>query len=288
MCLYCQHYCLLPLAAEQRVGQLVIWREVFPQQRANSGGSATPGFRQPQGRHFLLIVGLVRSLSLIWLILVSPSLYSDKNTVQYFPLLSISEAFYAVCAVGSRWLCITSFGLPRTWLCLRGSGDLTTYIFQFFCLYKQNTETLLLSGEGHLAAVGGAGARYRRASECPALSLPVLCRLVPPCRHSPRPTGQPGLFLSRPQQASRGSERILRRLQRSQPVWGEGAEVQPTEEPVRQREWGTHGWRIWVSVFTRCTLEPTFNTRLPEEVRGTTRLTGVWRVWWEWRQRRPL
>lgn len=58
VCLYCQHYCLLPLASEQRVGQLVIWREVFPQQRASS--STAPGYSQPQGRHFLLIVGLVR------------------------------------------------------------------------------------------------------------------------------------------------------------------------------------------------------------------------------------
>ncbi|XP_037614558.1 protein inturned isoform X2 [Sebastes umbrosus] len=58
VCLYCQHYCLLPLASEQRVGQLVIWREVFPQQRANSSRSTAPGYSQPQGRHFLLIVGL--------------------------------------------------------------------------------------------------------------------------------------------------------------------------------------------------------------------------------------
>ncbi|KAM6909244.1 protein inturned [Xenentodon cancila] len=56
--LYCQHYCLLPLASEQRVGQLVIWREVFPQQRVNGGTGAVPGYSQPQGRHFLLIVGL--------------------------------------------------------------------------------------------------------------------------------------------------------------------------------------------------------------------------------------
>uniref|UniRef100_A0A3Q2D0L4 Protein inturned n=1 Tax=Cyprinodon variegatus TaxID=28743 RepID=A0A3Q2D0L4_CYPVA len=58
VCLYCQHFCLLPLASEQRVGQLVIWREVFPQQRVNGGVSSAPGFTQPQGRHFLLIVGL--------------------------------------------------------------------------------------------------------------------------------------------------------------------------------------------------------------------------------------
>ncbi|XP_059211395.1 protein inturned [Centropristis striata] len=57
VCLYCQHYCLLPLASEQRVGQLVIWREVFPQQRAQSNASALH-CSQPQRRHFLLIVGL--------------------------------------------------------------------------------------------------------------------------------------------------------------------------------------------------------------------------------------
>ncbi|KAM4537271.1 protein inturned isoform 2-T2 [Odontesthes bonariensis] len=58
VCLYCQHYCLLPLASEQRVGQLVIWREVFPQQRSNGDIGPAPGYSQPQGRHFLLIVGL--------------------------------------------------------------------------------------------------------------------------------------------------------------------------------------------------------------------------------------
>lgn len=59
VCLYCQHYCLLPLAAEQRVGQLVIWREVFPQHRVSKDASAAPGYCQLPGRHFLLIVGLV-------------------------------------------------------------------------------------------------------------------------------------------------------------------------------------------------------------------------------------
>uniref|UniRef100_A0A8C7XT06 Protein inturned n=1 Tax=Oryzias sinensis TaxID=183150 RepID=A0A8C7XT06_9TELE len=58
VCLYCQHYCLLPLTTEQRVGQLVIWREVFPQQRTKRGESSTPGYSPLQGRHFLLIVGL--------------------------------------------------------------------------------------------------------------------------------------------------------------------------------------------------------------------------------------
>uniref|UniRef100_A0A674BG28 Protein inturned n=1 Tax=Salmo trutta TaxID=8032 RepID=A0A674BG28_SALTR len=66
--LYCQHYCLLPLASEQRVGQLVIWREVFPHHRSQihqtkkyktiNKHCTTPGYCQPKGRYFLLIVGL--------------------------------------------------------------------------------------------------------------------------------------------------------------------------------------------------------------------------------------
>ncbi|KAJ3585052.1 hypothetical protein NHX12_013774, partial [Muraenolepis orangiensis] len=51
VCLYCRHYCLLPLTSEQRVGQLVVWREVFPRQRSHQGAP-------PRPRHFLLIVGL--------------------------------------------------------------------------------------------------------------------------------------------------------------------------------------------------------------------------------------
>ncbi|XP_029445366.1 protein inturned isoform X2 [Rhinatrema bivittatum] len=57
--LYCRHYCLLPLAAEQRIGQLVIWREVFLQyHRQLCGTSGAEGFREPEARYFLLIVGL--------------------------------------------------------------------------------------------------------------------------------------------------------------------------------------------------------------------------------------
>ncbi|XP_061525839.1 protein inturned [Phycodurus eques] len=44
ICLYMQHYCLLPMASPQRVGQLLIWREVFP-------------LGPLRGRHFLLVVG---------------------------------------------------------------------------------------------------------------------------------------------------------------------------------------------------------------------------------------
>ncbi|XP_051988112.1 protein inturned-like isoform X1 [Xyrauchen texanus] len=63
VCLYCQHYCLLPLVSEQHVGQLVVWREVFPQRRAQPSPLTTPstshlGYCKPHARHFLLIVGL--------------------------------------------------------------------------------------------------------------------------------------------------------------------------------------------------------------------------------------
>uniref|UniRef100_A0A8C3YB87 Protein inturned n=1 Tax=Catharus ustulatus TaxID=91951 RepID=A0A8C3YB87_CATUS len=57
--LYCRHYCLLPLAAEQRIGQLVIWREVFPQHHLQPSEEASlTGYREPEARYFLLIVGL--------------------------------------------------------------------------------------------------------------------------------------------------------------------------------------------------------------------------------------
>ncbi|XP_037686550.1 protein inturned isoform X2 [Choloepus didactylus] len=56
---YCRHYCLLPLAAKQRIGQLVIWREVFRQHHHQpSADSNTEVFQEPEGRYFLLIVGL--------------------------------------------------------------------------------------------------------------------------------------------------------------------------------------------------------------------------------------
>ncbi|KAL2079211.1 hypothetical protein ACEWY4_024955 [Coilia grayii] len=56
VCLYCQHYGLLPLANQQRVGQLVVWREVFPQRRTLH--SPPLGYAEPLARYFLLIVGL--------------------------------------------------------------------------------------------------------------------------------------------------------------------------------------------------------------------------------------
>uniref|UniRef100_A0A2K6CKG8 Protein inturned n=1 Tax=Macaca nemestrina TaxID=9545 RepID=A0A2K6CKG8_MACNE len=56
---YCRHYCLLPLAAKQRIGQLIIWREVFPQYHLRPlADSSAEVFPEPEGRYFLLVVGL--------------------------------------------------------------------------------------------------------------------------------------------------------------------------------------------------------------------------------------
>ncbi|XP_031232539.1 protein inturned isoform X2 [Mastomys coucha] len=56
---YCRQYCLLPLAAKQRIGQLIIWREVFPRHHLQPpADSDTEAFQEPEGRYFLLIVGL--------------------------------------------------------------------------------------------------------------------------------------------------------------------------------------------------------------------------------------
>ncbi|XP_008141605.2 protein inturned [Eptesicus fuscus] len=55
---YCRHYGLLPLAAKQRIGQLIIWREVFPRHHLQPSTDAnTEVFQEPEGRYFLLIVG---------------------------------------------------------------------------------------------------------------------------------------------------------------------------------------------------------------------------------------
>ncbi|XP_060707400.1 protein inturned isoform X1 [Hemiscyllium ocellatum] len=57
--LYCQHYCLLPLAAEQRIGQLIIWRETFPcRYLPRNHKLIIENYQEPKGRQFLLIVGL--------------------------------------------------------------------------------------------------------------------------------------------------------------------------------------------------------------------------------------
>ncbi|NXQ28709.1 INTU protein, partial [Alaudala cheleensis] len=57
--LYCRHYGLLPLAAEQSIGQLLIWREVFPQHHLQpSAEPSGTAYREPEARYFLLIVGL--------------------------------------------------------------------------------------------------------------------------------------------------------------------------------------------------------------------------------------
>ncbi|KAG8453886.1 hypothetical protein GDO86_000491 [Hymenochirus boettgeri] len=56
--LYCRQYCLLALSSE-RISQLVIWREVYPNFHFQQGLSpATEEYSAPEGRYFLLIVGL--------------------------------------------------------------------------------------------------------------------------------------------------------------------------------------------------------------------------------------
>ncbi|XP_073252830.1 protein inturned-like isoform X3 [Porites lutea] len=57
--LYCKYHCLLAMSAEQRVGQLVIWREVFPTRRSSkSRREEDKEYREPSARYFLLIVGM--------------------------------------------------------------------------------------------------------------------------------------------------------------------------------------------------------------------------------------
>lgn len=96
VCLYCRHYCLLSLAAEQRVAQLVVWREVFPQLRVSEDACATPGFHKPLGRHFLLIVGLVRRFR-------RSTQNAEHYTLGRLHFVLPNLAF--LCALASDWMC---------------------------------------------------------------------------------------------------------------------------------------------------------------------------------------
>lgn len=104
--LYSQHYCLLPLAAEQKIGQLVIWREVFPQHHIQS--CEVPdftGYTEPEARYFLLIVGLVSKhfpvmytpFCMLCFIIVLSDIQQDHNCphvnlviLENIPILSVS------------------------------------------------------------------------------------------------------------------------------------------------------------------------------------------------------
>ncbi|XP_072261910.1 protein inturned isoform X1 [Pyxicephalus adspersus] len=56
--LYCRHYCLMSLASE-RIGQLVIWREVYPSFHLEKCGTPSKEeYSEPEARYFLLIVGM--------------------------------------------------------------------------------------------------------------------------------------------------------------------------------------------------------------------------------------
>ncbi|XP_063956427.1 protein inturned-like [Lytechinus pictus] len=60
--LYVQYYSLSSLSTQRSVGQLVIWREVFPTRRVQPIEAPHLGYTEPQGRWFLLIVGLKHSV----------------------------------------------------------------------------------------------------------------------------------------------------------------------------------------------------------------------------------
>lgn len=83
---YCRQYCLLPLAAKQRIGQLIVWREVFPRHHLQPPPvSDTEVFPEPEGRYFLLIVGLVsyELLEFHFILFKSACLNTQPNMLIY-------------------------------------------------------------------------------------------------------------------------------------------------------------------------------------------------------------
>eukprot|EP00794_Sanderia_malayensis_P006908 gene6908-7686_t len=60
--LFCKHHCLFTMTEEQRVSQLVVWKEVFPHRKRRSNINKKDCFEEPHGRYFLQVVGQKHSL----------------------------------------------------------------------------------------------------------------------------------------------------------------------------------------------------------------------------------
>ncbi|XP_060596111.1 protein inturned-like, partial [Ruditapes philippinarum] len=56
--LFLKYHCILHLVSKQSVDNLVIWREVYPTRFCQSTKKDNPGYREPQGRWFLLVVSM--------------------------------------------------------------------------------------------------------------------------------------------------------------------------------------------------------------------------------------
>ncbi|XP_078324273.1 protein inturned-like isoform X2 [Crassostrea virginica] len=56
--LFIKYHSLLQLMAKKSVEDLVIWREMFPTQRFHCREASTPGYTEPKGHWFLLLVGM--------------------------------------------------------------------------------------------------------------------------------------------------------------------------------------------------------------------------------------
>ena len=63
--LYLRYYCLLTLCHDEQMGQVVVWKEVFPWRRCHViTEPVVPGFTEPEARWFLLVVGMVCTKSI--------------------------------------------------------------------------------------------------------------------------------------------------------------------------------------------------------------------------------
>jgi hypothetical protein len=58
--LYLHYYYLLTLCTEEQLGQLVMWREVYPTRCCHQQGEPPVlGYTEPEARWFLMVIGMV-------------------------------------------------------------------------------------------------------------------------------------------------------------------------------------------------------------------------------------
>lgn len=98
--LFLKYHCILHLVNKQPVDDLVIWREVFLSRLCHMVRGDNPGYREPKGRWFLLVVSMVcilishHSLTIYCLMLIAISLAEMQDKYSSKRLTHILNSFY--------------------------------------------------------------------------------------------------------------------------------------------------------------------------------------------------
>ena len=57
--MYLKYHCILHLVSTRPTDDLLLWHEIYPTHLCHTDQTDNPGYREPKGRWFLLVVSLV-------------------------------------------------------------------------------------------------------------------------------------------------------------------------------------------------------------------------------------